>query len=111
MIKIKKIISFFSEFKKNNYKWNGRCKKTKVDNLYKFFFQKYRTIKKLGEGSFGKDHKAEYKKYIKPKLKIKLETQSFWKWSKNMNYLKSLKIKKNSKYRMNHLEQVENIIF
>ncbi len=47
--------------------------------LNKIFFQKYRTIKKLGEGSFGKVHKVEYKKYIKPNLKIKLEIQVFLK--------------------------------
>ena len=39
-----------------------RCNNKNQDPLlFKKYFTKYRTVKKLGEGSFGKVYKAEYK--------------------------------------------------
>ena len=38
----------------------GHNKKNQDPLLYKKYFSKYRTVKKLGEGSFGKVYKAEY---------------------------------------------------
>ena len=38
----------------------GHNKKNQDPLLHKKYFSKYRTVKKLGEGSFGKVYKAEY---------------------------------------------------
>ena len=38
----------------------GQNRKNQDPLLHKKYFSKYRTIKKLGEGSFGKVYKAEY---------------------------------------------------
>ena len=64
-------------------------KKNKDPLLHKKYFSKYRTIKKLGEGSFGKVYKAEYKdEYYAIKFEDKTKGQNLLESEATMmNYL------------------------
>jgi len=68
--------------------------------LYKLFFSKYRTIKKLGEGSFGKVYKAEYNgEYYAMKFENRTRGQSLLESEATiMNYLKGPNIPTIIKY-------------
>ena len=68
-----------------------RCNnKNKDPLLFKKYFTKYRTIKKLGEGSFGKVYKAEYKgEYYAAKFEERNKGQNLLQNEANiMSYLK-----------------------
>ena len=55
----------------------GQNKKNQDPLLHKKYFSKYRTIKKLGEGSFGKVYKAEYNnEYFALKFENRTKGQS-----------------------------------
>ena len=64
-------------------------KKNQDPLLYKRYFSKYRTVKKLGEGSFGKVYKAEYKnEYFAIKFEDKSKGQNLLESEATiMNYL------------------------
>ena len=68
----------------------GRNKKNQDPLLYKKYFSKYRTIKKLGEGSFGKVYKAEYNgEYYAIKFEEKAKGQNLLETEATiMSYLK-----------------------
>ena len=68
----------------------GRNKKNQDPLLYKKYFSKYRTIKKLGEGSFGKVYKAEYNgEYYAIKFEEKSKGQNLLETEATiMSYLK-----------------------
>jgi serine/threonine protein kinase len=68
--------------------------------LYKLFFSKYRTIKKLGEGSFGKVYKAEYNgEYYAMKFENRIRGQSLLESEATiMKYLKGPNIPQIIKY-------------
>ena len=68
-----------------------RCNnKNKDPLLFKKYFTKYRTVKKLGEGSFGKVYKAEYKgEYYAAKFEERNKGQNLLQNEANiMSYLK-----------------------
>jgi serine/threonine protein kinase len=67
-----------------------RSKKNQDPLLYKKYFSKYRTIKKLGEGSFGKVYKAEYNnEYFAIKFEDKAKGQNLLETEATiMSYLK-----------------------
>jgi len=67
-----------------------RNKKNQDPLLYKKYFSKYRTIKKLGEGSFGKVYKAEYNnEYFAIKFEDKSKGQNLLETEATiMSYLK-----------------------
>ena len=67
-----------------------RNKKNQDPLLYKKYFSKYRTIKKLGEGSFGKVYKAEYNnEYFAIKFEDKAKGQNLLETEATiMSYLK-----------------------
>ena len=55
----------------------GQNRKNQDPLLHKKYFSKYRTIKKLGEGSFGKVYKAEYNgEYFAVKFESRSRTKS-----------------------------------
>ena len=68
----------------------GQNKKNQDPLLYKKYFSKYRTIKKLGEGSFGKVYKAEYNgEYFAIKFEEKTKGQNLLEAEATiMSYLK-----------------------
>ena len=68
----------------------GQNKKNQDPLLYKKYFSKYRTIKKLGEGSFGKVYKAEYNgEYYAIKFEEKSKGQNLLETEATiMSYLK-----------------------
>ena len=68
----------------------GQNKKNQDPLLYKKYFSKYRTIKKLGEGSFGKVYKAEYNgEYYAIKFEEKAKGQNLLETEATiMSYLK-----------------------
>ena len=68
----------------------GNNKKNKDPLLHKKFFSKYRIIKKLGEGSFGKVYKAEYNgEYYAIKFEEKTKGQNLLETEATiMSYLK-----------------------
>ena len=74
--------------------------KNQVSLLYKLFFSKFRTIKKLGEGSFGKVYKAEYNgEYYAMKFENRTRGQSLLESEATiMNYLKGPNIPSIIKY-------------
>ena len=68
----------------------GQNKKNQDPLLHKKYFSKYRTIKKLGEGSFGKVYKAEYNgEYYAIKFEDKRKGQNLLETEATiMSYLK-----------------------
>jgi serine/threonine protein kinase len=72
--------------------------------LYKLFFSKYRTIKKLGEGSFGRVYKAEYNgEYYAMKFESRTRGQSLLESEATiMNYLRGPNIPQIKKYYDTH---------
>ena len=68
----------------------GHSKKNQDPLLHKKFFKKFRTIKKLGEGSFGKVYKAEYNgEYYAMKFEDKTKDQNLLETEATiMSYLK-----------------------
>ena len=68
----------------------GQKKKNQDPLLHKKYFSKYRTIKKLGEGSFGKVYKAEYNgEYYAIKFEDKTKGQNLLETEATiMSYLK-----------------------
>ena len=68
----------------------GHSKKNQDPLLHKKFFKKFRTIKKLGEGSFGKVYKAEYNgEYYAMKFEDKTKEQNLLETEATiMSYLK-----------------------
>ena len=68
----------------------GRNKRSQDPLLFKKYFSKYRTIKKLGEGSFGQVYKAEYKgEYYAVKFEDRSKGQNLLENEANiMSYLK-----------------------
>jgi serine/threonine protein kinase len=85
---------------------NNLQKSTKNQDclLYKLFFSKFRTIKKLGEGSFGKVYKAEYNgEYYAMKFESRSRGQSLLESEATiMNYLKGPNIPQIIKYYDTH---------
>ncbi len=79
------------EERPNTPRSDGFYRKRKIDPLlHKKYFSKYRTIKKLGEGSFGKVYKAEYKnEYFAIKFEDKEKGQNLLEIEATiMDYLK-----------------------
>ena len=68
----------------------GHSKKNQDPLLHKKFFKKFRTIKKLGEGSFGKVYKAEYNgEYYAMKFEDRTKEQNLLETEATiMSYLK-----------------------
>ena len=68
----------------------GQNKKNQDPLLHKKYFSKFRTIKKLGEGSFGKVYKAEYKgEYFAIKFEDRTKGQNLLETEATiMSYLK-----------------------
>ena len=68
----------------------GHNKKNQDPLLHKKFFKKFRTIKKLGEGSFGKVYKAEYNgEYYAMKFEDRTKEQNLLETEATiMSYLK-----------------------
>ena len=68
----------------------GQNKKNQDPLLHKKYFSKYRTIKKLGEGSFGKVYKAEYNgEYYAMKFEDRTKEQNLLETEATiMSYLK-----------------------
>lgn len=83
------------ENRKNDKVSERGSHKTHTDDLLdRLFFSKYKTIKKLGEGSFGKIYKAEYNNdYYALKFENRKKGQSLLETeAKIMSYLKGRKI-------------------